>query len=190
MEFVAAAGTALSAISALQQGLSAEDAAQFNARQAEINAQAARDQAAFDAERGEERARRLRAANVASTASSGVSLASPSRGELFLQNAEDVALEIEAIRRTGENRARGFESQAALDRAQGRAARTGGLFGAGATLLSGAEDFQTAGSSFLRLFDDDSITPLAGSTSPVIPTRGRGGRFFPLIQPGRGRFVE
>jgi hypothetical protein len=171
MEFVAAAGTALSAISALQQGLAAEDAAQFNARQAEINAQAARDQAAFDAERGEEKARRLRAANVARTASSGTALASPSRGELFLQNAEDVALEIEAIRRTGENRARGFESQAALDRAQGRAARTGGLFGAGATLLSGAEDFQTAGSSFLRLFEEDDIRPLGGSLVPVVGTR-------------------
>ena len=132
------AGTALSAVSAIQQGQAANAQSRLQAgileQQAERDRQVAEsDEADFRKEQS-----RLLAKRRARLGASGVD---PAAGSPLLVS-EDIAGETELgalrIRAGGETTATRLEQEAGLERFTGRAARTAGLFRGGALLLTGA----------------------------------------------------
>lgn len=135
---LSAVGTALSALSSIQQGQAAQ--AQADTQAAILRQQAERDrqQAASDEEDFRRRQSRVLAARRAGLGASG---AEPGVGSPLLVS-EDFAGEVELqalrIRSGGELRATRAEQQADLQRLRGRAARTSGFTRGGALLLSGA----------------------------------------------------
>lgn len=145
----------ITAVSAIQQGEAAEDAAEHQARVAENNAIAARQQAEFDERQQREKARLALSAQRARAAKSGVlTEGSP----LFLNGATSEEAEIGAlnIRRGGQLRANDYGAQAALGRFKGASAAQAGYMQAGSSLLG------AAGKLNLGSFSD-----LAPSSSPA-----------------------
>jgi hypothetical protein len=166
---LAVAGIALQAVGTLQQGAQQRAIAEANAEQAEIDRVQAQQQADFRATQVSDRAARLRAANLAARGSSGVALSSGSTEELLLANAEDVALEIAAIRAQGAQASNRFASEAELSRFSGRQAQRGSFIGTGATILT-ADVTQNA---FDDLFREDSVTtPSIPRTTPLLTLPG------------------
>ena len=135
---LSAVGTALSALSSIQQGQAA--GAQADTQAAILRQQAERDrqQAASDEEDFRRRQSRVAAARRAGLGASG---AQPAAGSPLLVS-EDFAGEVELqalrIRSGGELRATRAEQQANLQRFRGRQARTSGFTRGGALLVSGA----------------------------------------------------
>lgn len=131
------AGSAVSALGAIQQGRAAAAQARFQAAVQEQ--QATREQQL--AEQREQDFRRRQSREMASRrAILGASGVEASAGSPLLVS-EDFAGETELqalrIRNQGEVTATRLEQQAQLTRMQGRAARTAGFFRAGSSLLSG-----------------------------------------------------
>ncbi len=145
------AGTAVSVVGQISQGIAAKKAgqaqaaiAEHNAKLKERQAEAAREQAREEADRFKERGERLQGKQKVALAKGGV-LAETGTPALVLeetaQNLEDDRL---AILREGFLRGSFAESEAEGLRAQGRAAITrgknaqiGSFLGAGGTLLTG-----------------------------------------------------
>tara|TARA_R110000824_G_scaffold3241_2_gene15390 strand:+ start:10713 stop:11192 length:480 start_codon:yes stop_codon:yes gene_type:complete len=119
---------AMSAIGSMQQGNSANAAAQYNAQVANNNAIAARQAAGED----ERRMRRLTKQRMGSLRAGGASL------DLLEDSAMQEELEALSIRHGGEIQAMGFENTANLERAKGKAAKTSGFSGAAGSLLKGS----------------------------------------------------
>ena len=133
----ALAGTAISAVGAIQQGKAAKKAAEYNAAVQRNQAIAARQKAEFDADRARAQAAALRSKQRTAFAKGGVAL----EGTPLLvleQTAEAQELDAQAILYGGEVSATGYEAQAGLSEIEGAAAQQAGVFGAGATLLTGA----------------------------------------------------
>lgn len=132
-----AGGTALGAVSAIQQGNAANSAAKYNAAIAERNAVTARQQAAAE----EDKQRRLaymRLGNArAAYGASGVNLEG-SPLDVLEQSAAEEELDALTIRYQGDLTSRNYLEQAALDRAQGKNAKMAGYMGAGSAILLGA----------------------------------------------------
>ena len=116
---------AMSAIGSMQQGNSANAAAQYNAQVANNNAIAARQAAGED----ERRMRRLTKQRMGSLRASL---------DLLEDSAMQEELEALSIRHGGEIQAMGFENTANLERAKGKAAKTSGFSGAAGSLLKGS----------------------------------------------------
>ena len=144
-------GSALSAASSIQQGRVAQATAksqeamsQYNAKIMEREAEAIRQKGAFDQKRQAKEAERIKSRMRAKMAASGALQGTGT--ELLIEGEQAAELELDnlLIGYEAEVEARRRESQAALDRAQGRiyrrkgkAARTAGLTGAGTSLLTG-----------------------------------------------------
>lgn len=127
---VGAAGT-------LQAGAAQAEAAEFNARVSEQEAQRARQAAAFEEQRLRDAARRVAGAQRAAIGASGIGFeGSPLL--VMADTAEEAELDALAIRFSGSTAEARAKSQAALDRLQARQARTAGFFQAGASILGGA----------------------------------------------------
>lgn len=123
------AGSAMSAVGAIQSGNAARQQGEYNAAVGEANARAARRDAAENKRRQERTNRkglsRLRNNNVVSM-------------DLLEDNTKEAALIALDIQHQGEVDAIGFQSGANLDRMRGRAAQRQGYFTAAGTLLRGA----------------------------------------------------
>ena len=150
---------AVQAFGAIQQGVAGKRAADYNARQSEIRAQASRQQAAADAER--KRRDNVRKLGVirANYAASGVTVEG-SPLDILESSAAEGEMDALTIQQRGEVAAQGYEETAELDRFRGEAAFSQGLFSAGSSLLGG---FSQTGKK---------------TTTPTIPNYGRsaGGR--------------
>ena len=141
----AAAGTVVSTASAVQQGKSAQNLANYNAQIAQNDAIAARQKAEFDARAQERQARLFAGSQRASMASTGGELLD--MGDVVDMSAEEAELENLAIRyggdmgfRAGQQRAQlaGFEGAVAKQKATGQA--VGSLLtGASSTAQMGAK---------------------------------------------------
>lgn len=131
------AGTAMSAIGAIQQGNAAKAQASLQSGVLQQQAAGERRQAAADERDFRANQSRVLAARRAAMGASGVSQVSGSP----LLVAEDFASEAELqalrIRGGGEIRATRAEQQAQLQRFQGRQAQTAGFLRSGSLLLSG-----------------------------------------------------
>lgn len=137
MAATAVASTAVGTVSAIQQGNAAKNAAEYNAKVAENNAIAARQQADYEERMTLQKRDRLLSAQRVATAASGLDLeGSP------LALMEDTAVEAELdalnIRRSGTVAEARSRSQAAADRMEGQARQQAGYMSAGASLLNGA----------------------------------------------------
>ena len=135
--FVMAAGAAVSAISAIQQGKAAKAAAKFNAKVAEQNAAIALEDADYQA-RVKDRETYLRLGAI--RAAQGHAGGAAGEGSVLDILSEAAAMgeeEKQRILYAGQLRARGFENTAELEEFSGKTAMTGAYLKAGSELLSG-----------------------------------------------------
>lgn len=129
-------GAAISAVGSIVQGISAKNAADYNAEIAQRNAVIARQQGAAAAKRQEREARIRMGAARASGAASGVLL--ESFGDLLEDSAREEALDRMTIIYNAELQAISGEASAEGYRQAGRSALIGGAVGAAGSLLRGA----------------------------------------------------
>ncbi len=146
------AGVGLQFLSNITAGTSARQAARFNARVSENNAELSRRLAGDARRRGriEEQRTRLEAARVkgrqaAALAAQGVDTSSGSPLQVLGDTASQGALDALQIRANAEREAfqhmlrrSDFTNEASLSRSQGDRALTQGIFRAGGSLLTGA----------------------------------------------------
>ena len=136
-QVISAAGAAVSALGAIQQGQAAQSQADLQAGILRQQAERDRQKAAVDEEDFRRRQSRVLAARRAALGASGVVSAEGSPLLVSEDFAGEVELQALRIRSGGELRATRAEQQAVLQRFQGRAARRAGFTRGGALLLSG-----------------------------------------------------
>lgn len=140
--------TIVGAVNSMNQGEAAQGAADYNAAVATQNAIVAQQNARVDMEaKRRDTARRL-SAGVAAIGASGITIEGTPL-DLLAEEAEMGELDALTIQYNGEMQARGFRSDAVLERSRGKNARNTGYLNAAGTLLSGASKAmsQFAGSS-------------------------------------------
>ena len=144
---MSAAGTVAAAVGSIQQGRAAEATGEYNAQVAENNATAEKQRAAYDAGLISERKDKVRSAQEAGMAASGVDVGVGTPvavlGDTEAQGERDVLARLYG----GEVAATAAGNDANLFRAEGRAARKAGNIGAATSLMSGfgkmASGYQT-----------------------------------------------
>lgn len=136
-----AAAAAMQAVSSIQQGEAAREAADYQAAQAENDAVAARQQAAFDESREREKALRVMASQRARAAKGGVLAEQGSPLFVNLARGEDAEIDALNIRRGGELRGNDLRSQAALARRKGAVGEQAAYLKAGSSLLQAGASF-------------------------------------------------
>jgi len=140
---LALAGTLLGAYGAWSSGQAAKDAADYNARVARQQAQAAREKAALEERRQRKEAERLQATARARAAAS--SLTVESFLPVFEESAREAELDALIIRYGGEMEAFGYASEAELEEMRGKQAKRAGIISTGKTLLGGGLKTYKAG---------------------------------------------
>jgi hypothetical protein len=113
-------------------------AMEYNAEEAQRQAEMVDQQTRFAAQQQAEKDRRTRAAARAIQGTSGVAVGEGSSLLVDLDSAKQAELNYQAIRYQGEGQVRSLRSQSVLDRFQAKSTRQQGLIGAGASLLGGA----------------------------------------------------
>lgn len=135
---LSAVGTAVTVVSAIQQGKAAKRAADYNAQVAQQNAMLAREQAQANARIADRRNRlrlgAIRAAQGASGGAAGEGSVLDVLGDVATQGE----LEKQQILYSGEVQARGYSNEATLSRMKGKSASAAAKLKAGSALLSGA----------------------------------------------------
>jgi len=139
---MSAVGSAVSAYGMMQAGKAQQRAYEYNAQIAERNAQIARDQAAYEAERQESRMRRVIAGQRVGYLASGVTLEG-SAMELMVDTTVQGEMDRLAILYGGEVESVNQEAEAALSRMQGAAARKSAQFRAAGTLIGAAGSYSS-----------------------------------------------
>lgn len=134
---LAAGGTILSTVGAIQQGNAANRAAEFNAKQLEAAGKA--EYAASTLEAAEEN----RQKELALSRARAVGAASGGGQDIALMGAieEEGVMRGQNILWQGEEAMKGRKNQAAATRFEGRQARNAGYLKAGSTLMSGGASF-------------------------------------------------
>jgi hypothetical protein len=130
------AATAMSAIGGIAQGQQAKSAHNYNAQIAERNAVAARQQASADAAAQQRHARQVLGAARANYGASGVTLEG-SPLDVLEMSAANAELDRQNILYKGSLRAMGYESDADMERMQGRSAQAAGYTRAASSVLTG-----------------------------------------------------
>lgn len=136
---LAGASAGLSAGSQMYQAKTQSKIMEYNARVAEQNAVAAKQQAEYEADKLKKQRKRMLGRQRALYASSGVQF----EGSPLLAMADTAAeyeMDILATQRTGLVNARQYQSEAALQKAKAASTRTTGVLKAGTTVLTGATD--------------------------------------------------
>lgn len=130
-------------------------AADYNAKMQEQNAQIARNNAAAQSEEVRQQQRQMLAKQRAAAAQSGLDPGYGSLGLVQQQSADTAELDAQMIMYKGELEARGYSSQSVLDAFSGRvsnmnarSANRSAYVGATAALLNGASNY---GASSLRI---------------------------------------
>ena len=142
----AAAGTVVSTASAVQQGQSAQNLANYNAQVAQNDAIAARQKAAFDAEAQDRQARLFAGTQRASMAGTGGELLDMQ--DVIDMSAEEAELENLAIRYGGEMGYRAGQQKATVARFEGAAAKQKAIGQVASSLLTGASSVASMGAKY------------------------------------------
>lgn len=141
--YLVLASAGVTAYAAIRQGQAAKAASKFNAAVADQNAQIAR-QEAQDLAMQQSRENYLRLGAIrAAQGKSGGAAGEGSVLDIIGDAASQGELQRQYILRSGELKARGFQSTAMLDRAQGKNAQTAGYLAAGSALLAGGSEYAT-----------------------------------------------
>jgi len=149
------------------EGKSAQNIANYNAAVAEQQAEAARQKAAFEQKRQAQQAERIKSAQTAKIAAAG-GLGSPVASDLAAEQAAELELENLLIGYEGEVTAKRAESQAVLDRLQGKLAKQRGVSAARAANVGFGLQLATLGLSAYSAFKKPP-TPLK---KPPTPQKG------------------
>ena len=152
-------GGAISAYSAIRQGQQAEAVGRYNARVAEQQATSARQAAAADAETKRRQLDRILGSQRARYGASGVIASEGSPLLVMMQSEEEAALDVARVRYGGEAQGYGLESEARLQRFQGRQARRQSYLGATAALLTGVSG---AGGIYGKRSTGTTVPPYRG----------------------------
>jgi len=150
-EVFTVAGTVVSAVGQLQAGANAQRAANFNAQVAFNNANASRLAAAEDARRQKRLGLKRQGANRA---------LDPDKLDLLEDSALEEELAVQSLLNAGEVKAIGFENNARLEIARGKAAKSSAFMGAATGILLGGAS--VAGS----LSFGSSTSALSGAVRP------------------------
>lgn len=127
----------VSAYAQIRQGQQAEAVGKYNARIAEQQAASARTAAAADAETKRRQFDRILGTQRARFGASGVIGSEGSSLLVMMQSEEEAALDVARVRYGGAAQAYGLQSEATLQRFQGRQARRQGYLGATSAILTG-----------------------------------------------------
>lgn len=134
----ALAGAGVSAYSSIQQGKSAEAQAEYNAKQAELQAEDAQLRGGIEANRKRQEVRRVLAAQQTKLAANGVDTASGSALNLFADTSREGELDAQTAYANAMREAYGYQSQATSYRFSGKASKSNAYGQAAGSLLSGA----------------------------------------------------
>lgn len=137
MGVAAVAATSVSAYGAYSQGQATKHAQEYNAEVASNNAKAASMQANQDAQLLAAKGRRIKGAQIAQFAASGVDPSSGSSVDIQQDSTVQNELDQLTTRYRGATQSSAYDSQAAIDRASGSNAGMAGTVNAGGTILSG-----------------------------------------------------
>lgn len=134
----ALAGAGVSAYSSIQQGKSAQAQAEYNAKQAEIQAEDAQLRGGIEANRKRQEVRRVLAAQQTKLAANGVETSSGSALNLFGDTSREGELDAQTAYANAMREAYGYQSQATSYRFSGKTAMSNAYGQAAGSLLSGA----------------------------------------------------
>ncbi len=134
----ALAGAGVSAYSSIQQGKSAQAQAEYNAKQAEIQAEDAQLRGGIEANRKRQEVRRVLAAQQTKLAANGVETSSGSALNLFGDTSREGELDAQTAYANAMREAYGYQSQATSYRFSGKSAMSNAYGQAAGSLLSGA----------------------------------------------------
>lgn len=138
LETLVLASTAMSVFGSVAGGVGAMQAASFNAKMAEQEAEAARQQAALEAGRVRETGRKILGAQRAATAKAGLEVGEGSPLLIMLETVRQSEEDAMLTRYKGDVRATSLRAEARAQRAEGRRALLGGILGAASEGLKGA----------------------------------------------------
>jgi hypothetical protein len=141
------AGTGITAMGQIRAGQAANAAGKYNAAVAEQNAVSATQAGATQSGMAYEDNRRKLAGAEAAASANGLDASQGSALDVLADHAGAAKLDEEMIRWNAGQQARGYRSQATLDRFQGKQAAAAGGISAAGTLLSGAGKAAAIGSS-------------------------------------------
>lgn len=131
------AGTAVSALGAVQAGKAQNEVAQYNAKVADNNATAERERAAYDAGLIKDERRRVIGSQRAAMAANGLDISSGSPVAVLGDTTGQAEMDVLARLYGGESAATAYKNDATRMRIEGKAAKQAGKIGAGTTLLTG-----------------------------------------------------
>lgn len=134
----ALAGAGVSAYSSIQQGKSAQAQAEYNAKQAEIQAADAQLRGGIEANQKRQEVRRVLAAQQTKLAANGVDTASGSALNLFGDTSREGEMDAQTAYANALREAYGYQSQATSYRFSGKTAMSNAYGQAAGSLLSGA----------------------------------------------------
>lgn len=134
----AIAGAGVSAYSSIQQGKSAEAQAEYNAKQAELQAEDAQLRGGIEANKKRQEVRRVLAAQQTKLAANGVDTASGSALNLFGDTSREGEIDAQTAYANAMREAYGYQSQATSYRFSGKTAMSNAYGQAAGSLLSGA----------------------------------------------------
>lgn len=137
MVAAAIAGVLVSAAGAIYSGMQQKQAADYNAKVAENQAQSIQNKAMYEEQIHRERVRKILSAQRSVFGASGLDTASGSPLLVREDSAMQGEMDAMAIRYGGDVEAANARSAANLYRMQGRTAQTAGFIQAGGSLLSG-----------------------------------------------------
>lgn len=164
------ASAGLSAIGSISQGYASQQQANYNASVAEANAQAARQQAALD-EQTSRRQSAMTLGTIRARAAANTGDVGGSALDVLGDSAAEAELQALILRYGGEVKARGFESEAALNRVRGANAVSAGYIGAGTALLqAGRYAYGAYGGAPSA---GGSVIPPLAATVPRVGSSGR-----------------
>jgi hypothetical protein len=135
---VAVFSAVFSVMAAVKEANRAQDAANYNAKIAESQAQAERDKAAFDEARYRENAAKVQATSRTRINASGVDITEGTPLAYLSGQSKDVEMDAMAIRYGGEIAAQKAQNQANSFKYQGEQAWSAGQWKAGSSLMSSA----------------------------------------------------
>ena len=153
------AGAAISAYGAMQQGKAQAEAATYNARISDQQAQMSLDQAGVEAATQRRRAEQQQGSLIAAYGAANVTMeGSPT--DVLRMSQENASLDEQNILYRGRVKATGYGNEAILNRRGANMATEAGYFGAASSLLTG---FGRAGSSYVSA---SRGTPITGVATP------------------------
>lgn len=132
----AAAGAAMSAMGAIAQGNAQKQASQYNAALQERSARIALEQSQAEADRVRRLASRVQGSMLAGFGGSGLTI-EDSAIDALGDSASQSELDVQIAKYHGKLQAMGYESNAVLDRMQGRVAQQQGYARAASEALTG-----------------------------------------------------